>query len=158
MLEIFAHCDSDLVCVAVRLTLVGTQEVGVAAQMTDEASSQGSGANPAASAALPTSPAPAIKKFWPSHRIVRHWLPWIFPLMAIGLPLLCSVVAASMSAKMWTAQFAAESSGRGDLLIPALIVCVESLRRWSSDVKGGYVVGGLRYSPSWYALPQRSFA
>jgi hypothetical protein len=47
----------------------------------------------------------------------------------------------SMTAGTWTLQSAAASSGHGDLLIPALIVCAESLRRWSYDVKGGYVVG-----------------
>jgi hypothetical protein len=80
------------------------------------------------------------KTAWPSHRIARHWLPWILPLLAIALPLLCSIVAASMDARTWTAQSAAASSGRGDLLIPALIVCAESIRRWSYDVTGGWVV------------------
>ena len=46
-----------------------------------------------------------------------------------------------MTANAWSLQFAATSSDRGDLLIPALIVCAESLRRWSYEVKGGYIVG-----------------
>jgi len=85
--------------------------------------------------------APAAGKPWPSHRVARHWLPWVLALMAIGLPLACSIVAASMNAGTWTLQSAAASSGRGDLLIPGLILCAESLRRWSSEVKGGYMVG-----------------
>jgi hypothetical protein len=86
-------------------------------------------------------PASAANKAWLAHRVARHWLPWVLPLLAIGLPLLCSIVAASMTAGRWTLQSAAASSGHGDLLIPALIICAESLRRWSYDVKGGYVVG-----------------
>ena len=103
--------------------------------MTDETAGGGSGGTSAVTTAA------VAARTWPSHRVARHWLPWVLPLMAIGLPLLCSVIAASMSANTWTLQFAAASSDRGDLVIPALIICAESLRRWSYDVKGGYLVG-----------------
>jgi hypothetical protein len=104
--------------------------------MAEDAVAQGGGGGGA-----PPTAVSATNKTWLAHRVARHWLPWVLPLLAIGLPLLCSIVAASMTAGRWTLQSAAASSGHGDLLIPALIICAESLRRWSYDVKGGYVVG-----------------
>lgn len=111
--------------------------------MVEEAGSQGNGTAQSSGAALAAGAAvaaPDARKAWPSHRVARHWLPWILPLLAIGLPLLCSIVASSMTAGHWTLRSAATSSGSGDLLIPALILCAESIRRWSYDVKGGNVV------------------
>lgn len=83
------------------------------------------------------------KTRWPDHRTVRHWLPWVLPLMAIILPLACFAMASSVNVGTWTWGTSATSVGRGDLLIPALIVCAEALRRWWFEVKGGYVVWAL---------------
>lgn len=75
-----------------------------------------------------------------AHPAVRHWVPWLLPLLAIVLPLGCFALAASVDDSAWTWGAAGTSVRRGDLLIPALIVCAEAWRRWWIEVKGRKVV------------------
>ena len=71
---------------------------------------------------------------------VKHWLPWVLPLLAVGLPLLGFSVAASIPDFALRAGGAGTSLGRGDFLIPVLILCMEAIRRWLFEVKGGPVL------------------
>jgi hypothetical protein len=75
------------------------------------------------------------------HLLLHHWLPWLIPLGAIGLPLLGFIVAGSIpdAALKWGE--APRSLGRGDFLIPVLILCLEAMRRWWFDVKCGWRLG-----------------
>jgi hypothetical protein len=59
-----------------------------------------------------------------------HWLPWALPLAAIGLPEAILLIIGTGVAKHMTADLAAKSVDRGDLLIPVIIVCGEAFRRW----------------------------
>jgi hypothetical protein len=91
--------------------------------------------------ASPVGPTtPSGKTAWPDPRVVRHWLPWALPVLAILLPLACFAMAASVHNSTWTWGPDGTSVGRGDLLIPALIVCAEALRRWWFEVRGGPIV------------------
>jgi hypothetical protein len=76
-------------------------------------------------------------------QLIRHWLPWLIPLLAVALPLLGFVVAASIPAAALRSGEASTSLGRGDFLIPVLILCLEAIRRWLFEVKCGKILGGV---------------
>jgi hypothetical protein len=77
----------------------------------------------------------------PHQQLIRHWLPWLIPLLAVALPLLGFVVAASIPAAALRMGEASTSLGRGDFLIPVLILCLEAIRRWVFEVKCGKILG-----------------
>jgi cobalamin synthase len=68
------------------------------------------------------------------HWRTRHWMPWLLPLLAIALPVLAFVVVASIPVFAMRWGEAATSLGRGDFLIPVLILCLEACRRWGFEV------------------------
>jgi hypothetical protein len=74
------------------------------------------------------------------HETIRHWVPWLIPLLAVALPLLGFVVAASIPAAALRSGEASTSLGRGDFLIPVLILCLEAIRRWLFEVKCGKIM------------------
>jgi hypothetical protein len=88
--------------------------------------------------------APAAAADHPEHRLLRHWMPWLIPLLAIALPLLYFIVAASIPEAAWRWGEASTSLGRGDFLIPVLILCLEAIRHWWSEVKCGWKMGIVR--------------
>lgn len=75
------------------------------------------------------------------HESIQHWVPWLIPLLAVALPLLGFVVAASIPAAALRSGEASTSLGRGDFLIPVLILCLEAIRRWLFEVKCGKILG-----------------
>jgi len=80
--------------------------------------------------------------------LVRHWMPWLIPLLAIALPMLYFIVAASIPAAAWRWGEASTSVGRGDFLIPVLILCLEAMRRWWYEVNCGWTMGIVRITSS----------
>jgi hypothetical protein len=69
------------------------------------------------------------------HWRTRHWMPWVLPLLAILLPVLEFVVTASIAAYAMRWGGTRAALGRGDFLIPVLILCLEAFRRWWLEVK-----------------------
>ena len=92
--------------------------------------------------------APAVAATQPEHSLLRHWMPWLIPLLAIALPMLYFIVAASIPTAAWRWGEAGTSLGRGDFLIPVLILCLEAMRRWWSEVKCGWKMGIVRFFSS----------
>jgi hypothetical protein len=86
------------------------------------------------------------------HGLLRHWMPWLIPLLAIFLPMLYFIVAGSIPAAAWRWGEAPTSLGRGDFLIPVLILCLEAMRRWWSEVKCGWKMGIVRVISSGLCL------
>lgn len=76
--------------------------------------------------------------------LVRHWMPWLIPLLAIAFPMLYFIVAGSIPDAAWRWGEAPTSLGRGDFLIPVLILCLEAIRRWWSEVTCGWKMGIVR--------------
>ena len=72
-----------------------------------------------------------------------HWLSWILPLLAVLLPILGFVVAASIPVDTLRWGEARTALGRGDFLIPVLLVCIDAVWRWCVDVKCGWRMGVL---------------
>ena len=54
------------------------------------------------------------------------------------------VVAASIPAFAWRWGESSTALGRGDFLIPVLILCLEALRQWWSEVECGWKLGIVR--------------
>jgi hypothetical protein len=73
-----------------------------------------------------------------------HWLPWLLPLLAIALPMVVFSVAASVPVAKLRWGEAATSIGRGDFLIPVLILCLEALRHWWTETKCGRMLKIIR--------------
>lgn len=86
------------------------------------------------------------------HRLIRHWMPWLIPLLAIALPMLYFIVAGSIPDAAWRWGEAPTSLGRGDFLIPVLILCLEAIRHWWAEVKCGWKMGIVRVFSSALAL------
>jgi hypothetical protein len=74
------------------------------------------------------------------HRLARHWISWLIPLLAIVLPVLGFLVAASIPNDSLTWKEVDISTGRGDFIIPAVILCLEAIRRWWFDMKCGVLL------------------
>jgi membrane protease YdiL (CAAX protease family) len=89
-----------------------------------------------------TAPRAAVKK--QDHRLILHWLPWVLPLLAIALPMLGFVVAASIPVFALRWGETSTALGRGDFLIPVLILCLEAIRHWWAEVKCGWRMGTVR--------------
>jgi hypothetical protein len=73
--------------------------------------------------------------------LLRHWMPWLIPLLAIGLPMLFFILAGSIPVAAWRWGEAPTSLGRGDFLIPVLILCLEAIRHWWYEVTCGRLMG-----------------
>jgi hypothetical protein len=82
------------------------------------------------------------------YEVIRHWLPWLIPLLAVALPLLGFIVAASIPTASIRMGEASISLGRGDFLIPVLILCLEAIRRWVFEVRCGKILGRVGASAS----------
>src|ERR1700722_9827366 len=78
---------------------------------------------------------PAITSTGRNRKILLHWLSWVLPLMAVMLPILGFVVTASIPVDALRWGEAHTALGRGDFLIPVLLVCIDAVWRWCIDVK-----------------------
>jgi hypothetical protein len=78
------------------------------------------------------------------HPQLRHWMSWILPLLAIGLPLVGFVVVASIPGAKLAFGGGTRSLGRGDFLIPVLILCLEAIRCWWAEVECGTMLAASR--------------
>lgn len=76
-----------------------------------------------------------------NRKILMHWLSWVLPLLAVLLPLLGFVVAASIPVDTMRWGEARTALGRGDFLIPVLLVCIDAVWRWCVEVKCGWRLG-----------------
>jgi hypothetical protein len=68
---------------------------------------------------------------------LSHWLSWALPLAAVVLPLFCFFVVVLAQAYKLGLGEGNVALGRGDFLIPVLILCVDAMLRWFFDVKYG---------------------
>ena len=75
-------------------------------------------------------------------------------LLAIGVPVLALVGWFSIPASRFNGHYADVAVQQGDLLVPVLILCLEALRRWIWEVKGGawWIKIGRFVAPAWCAL------
>jgi hypothetical protein len=64
-------------------------------------------------------------------------VPWVIAICAIALQILALVVVRYVLTYTLRTSAFTVAVRRGDLLIPALILCVETMRRWCFDVKKG---------------------
>jgi hypothetical protein len=76
-----------------------------------------------------------------NRKLLMHWLSWVLPLLAVLLPILGFVVAASIPVDAMRWGEARTALGRGDFLIPVLLVCIDAVWRWCVDVKCGLRMG-----------------
>src|ERR1022692_2859126 len=90
-----------------------------------------------------TSP-PIAPSATADHQLARHWIPWLIPLLAIGLPILGFLVADSVPSARLNWYEVDTSVGRGDFLIPVVILCLEAGRRWWFDTTCGAKLGAVR--------------
>jgi fumarate reductase subunit D len=63
-----------------------------------------------------------------------QWLEWLLPVVAVMLPVIVLLVAYSIPEGKISGHDVDVSMGRGDFLIPVLILCVEAIRRWWQNV------------------------
>jgi hypothetical protein len=96
---------------------------------------------PAAAAAgtLQAEPAPAAAAAAGAPRAAfaemgDRWLEWFLPVMAIVLPAFFLILIPFIQNNIWTWGKVDLSSQRGDYLIPVLILCAETVRRWCREV------------------------
>ena len=82
-----------------------------------------------------TSPLPRTGEARQVKHPFLHWLPWLLPLLAIALPVVVFSVVASVPAAALRWGDASTAIGRGDFLIPVLILCLEALRHWWTETK-----------------------
>jgi uncharacterized membrane protein len=68
-------------------------------------------------------------------KVLSHWLSWALPVAAVVLPLLCFIVVVFGQAYKFGLGEGNVALGRGDFLIPVLILCVDAMLRWFFDVK-----------------------
>ena len=70
------------------------------------------------------------------------WFVWLLALAAIILPAIVLLCVGSIPLDRVTTGDLSTAARRGDFLVPVLILCVETIRRWCRDVHCGRI---LRY-------------
>ena len=71
------------------------------------------------------------------HGAFDAWLIWSIAVIAIGLPALFLICVSSIPAYRIDCGDLHIAASRGEFLVPVLIMCAESIRRWTREVKGG---------------------
>jgi len=72
-----------------------------------------------------------------AHSNGDNWWSWLITFLAIALPVLVLMGWFSIADFRVNGHYADAAIQRGDLLIPVLILCLEAVRRWCWEVKGG---------------------
>ena len=99
-----------------------------------------------------TSPLPRTGETSQVRHPFLHWLPWLLPLLAIALPMVAFIVVASIPVAGLRWGDTPTAIGRGDFLIPVLILCLEALRCWWVETKCGWKLGIIRLVSSFLCL------
>jgi hypothetical protein len=63
-------------------------------------------------------------------KLAEHWISWWVALAAIGIPVFVLLAWKSIGEGSLVWSGVASASERGDFLVPVVILCIESLRRW----------------------------
>jgi hypothetical protein len=71
----------------------------------------------------------------------RAWLLYVIALSAIALPALVLVCVSSIPAGRFDTADLRTGAGRGDFLIPVLILCAEAVRCWMLEVRRAGLIG-----------------
>lgn len=71
------------------------------------------------------------------HGAFDAWLIWSIAVIAIGLPALFLICVSSIPVYRVDYGDLRIAAYRGEFLVPVLIMCAESIRRWTREVKGG---------------------
>jgi hypothetical protein len=78
-------------------------------------------------------------------RVGDRWLEWFLPVLAIALPTFILIIIPYIRQDITTWGQVDLSAQRGDYLIPVLILCAETVRRWCRGVKcRGHLLRGVR--------------
>jgi hypothetical protein len=80
-------------------------------------------------------PTSGVPKKRDAKEVLSHWLSWALPVVAVVLPIFCFSVSASIPAASLTWGEGQTALGRGDFLIPVLILCGDAMLRWFFAVK-----------------------
>jgi hypothetical protein len=78
------------------------------------------------------------------HSAFDAWLIWSIAVIAIGLPTLFLICVGSVPVDRLDYVDLHVAAGRGEFLVPILIMCAESIRRWTREVKGGLRIIALK--------------
>jgi hypothetical protein len=88
---------------------------------------------------LPTGPEAAATAVEVRHSAFKHtgdrWLEWFLPVLAIALPAFFLIIIPFVRKNIMTWGEVDLSAQRGDYLIPVLILCAETMRRWCREVQ-----------------------
>jgi hypothetical protein len=82
------------------------------------------------------------------HGTFDAWLIWSIAVIAIGLPVIFLICASSIPTDTIDNHDLTTAAGRGEFLVPVLILCAEAIRRWTREVKGGRLVTALKVCAS----------
>jgi hypothetical protein len=69
------------------------------------------------------------------HDAFDAWLIWSIAVIAIGLPVLILICASSIPVDRMNYASLHVAAGRGEFLVPILIMCAEAIRRWTREIK-----------------------
>jgi hypothetical protein len=105
-------------------------------------SRKGAGENVGESVASEPAEQRKVRRAAPHRHRARHsafdaWLIWSIAVIAIGFPALFLICVSSIPAGKLDFADLHVAVGRGEFLVPVLIMCAESIRRWTREVKGG---------------------
>jgi hypothetical protein len=78
----------------------------------------------------------------------EHWWPWVLSLVAIALPIVFLLAWYSIDNFAFTWQQVNTSVRRGEFIVPVLILCLETIRRWCWVIKGGKAITVARIAGS----------
>jgi hypothetical protein len=78
------------------------------------------------------------------HGAGDHWLAWVIALAAIAVPVIVLVVVDWIPGHAGAWHGVNVSVQRGDFLVPVMILCAETIRRWWRDVPTGPIVKWMR--------------
>ena len=76
----------------------------------------------------------------PDSNILDAWLIWLIAIGAIILPVIVLICASSIPSGRLDMTDLHTATGRGDFLVPVLIMCTEAIRRWTREVSGGWLI------------------
>jgi len=82
------------------------------------------------------------------HGIFDAWLIWSIAVLAILLPAIFLVCVSSIPAGRLNYADLHVAAGRGEFLVPVLIMCAEAIRRWTREINGGSAVMAFKITAS----------